>query len=102
MAERPTVAVKYCGGCNPTYDRVELVSRLRDEFPLYNFVSEAREDEPANAPSADYALAVCGCVCRCADYEWLDGKRGRMVIWRSSDLDKALKALRRTEGEVER
>lgn len=28
-----TVAVKYCGGCNPRYERTELAERLRADFP---------------------------------------------------------------------
>lgn len=40
-----TVAVKYCGGCNPRYERTELAERLRADFPGVRIV---RAEEPAD------------------------------------------------------
>lgn len=47
-----TVAVKYCGGCNPRYERTELAERLRADFPGVRIV---RAEEPA-----DVAAIICG------------------------------------------
>ena len=68
MDERPTVGVKYCGGCNPRYDRVALVQQLAAAFPRLSF-SHARPEEPG-----DILLVVCGCSARCADLTGLEGR----------------------------
>lgn len=53
-------AVKYCGGCNPRFDRVELVLRL--EAALGQSLQPARLGEPY-----DELYVICGCSARCAD-----------------------------------
>lgn len=56
------IVVKYCGGCNPLYDRVDLVRRIRERFPdSMRFVSQGEvEDE------RDAVLVVHGCHVQCA------------------------------------
>ena len=65
-----TIAVKYCGGCNPYFDRVELVSKL---------LSGVAKLEPVslNGSAADFALTVSGCSRQCAstvDIQNISGK----------------------------
>ena len=54
------VGIKYCGGCNPTYERVERVQRL--EAAVGSRISLLRHDEP----QLDAILVVCGCPKACA------------------------------------
>ncbi|WP_077611246.1 hypothetical protein [Clostridium sp. Marseille-P2415] len=54
------IGIKYCGGCNPVYDRVRRVRRFIEENSLYEYVGIS-----ANQP-CDYWLVVCGCIRRCA------------------------------------
>lgn len=60
-------AVKYCGGCNPRYDRSAEVRRM-----------EARlgEQLPAAQPGKYYdeVYVICGCPARCADVSPLSAK----------------------------
>ena len=65
------VGVKYCGGCNPRYDRVELVRCLMEERPEDCF-------EMAR-PGVEYdqLLVVCGCQVQCADIQDLMGRTVR-------------------------
>ncbi|MEJ2283883.1 MAG: hypothetical protein P8X85_09840 [Desulfobacterales bacterium] len=62
------VGIKYCGGCNPYYDRVALVkqieSRLRGKV---EFVSP-------DGDHVDLVLAVEGCQTACADLSSFQGK----------------------------
>ena len=51
------VLVRYCGGCNPRYDRVGAVETLRRRFPQVDFVTEH--------PSPAATLLVCGCAVQC-------------------------------------
>lgn len=58
---KKVVHVKYCGGCNPHYDRVAFVNALRDRY------RGRIELEPAahHQSDAKVLIAVCGCRCKC-------------------------------------
>lgn len=60
MPDNCVVGVRYCGGCNPRYDRVSLVRSLEECFPEMAFEPFRRE--------GDYlaVLVVCGCPVHCA------------------------------------
>lgn len=61
-------AVKYCGGCNPRYDRAALVKALEDR--LGQTLSLA-------GPGCRYdeVFVVCGCPARCADVSELSAEQ---------------------------
>ena len=55
------VGIKYCGGCNPGYDRVALVEQIRCALNgKVEFVS-------AQSEGVVLILAVQGCATACAD-----------------------------------
>ena len=66
MSDRPVIGVRYCGGCNPRYNRTAAVEQLRAVFPDVVFCPAARGQA--------LVLVVCGCSVRCADVSDLDGK----------------------------
>lgn len=82
------VGVKYCGGCNPRYDRVAEINRLRAEFPDAAFVSAS-----GNA-DCDIVLVVCGCPAACADTTGLRAKDEMLTLWQLADVEKARQKLR--------
>lgn len=82
-ADRPVVGVRYCGGCNPRYDRVAAVERLRARFPNLKFC-------PA-APGQDLILVVCGCTAQCAGTSDLDGEL--LFLCRPEDFQAAARRL---------
>lgn len=53
------IGVRYCGGCNPTYDRVAVVKRLQKLLPEYTFTA-AQPGTPYDA-----VLVVSGCPTAC-------------------------------------
>jgi len=55
------VAIKYCGGCNPGYDRVALANYVKKS--LHGRV----EFVPRDSDAVDLVLAVEGCKTCCAD-----------------------------------
>jgi len=62
------IGIKYCGGCNPYYDRVALVKRIEHCLQgKVEFVSAANDD-------VDLVLAVEGCNTACADLSPFNGK----------------------------
>ena len=56
-----TIGVKFCGGCNPMYDRGKLYDRIRSEYAEHDF-------ETAD-PAKEYEslLVICGCERACPD-----------------------------------
>ncbi len=82
-----TVGVKYCGGCNPRYDRVALVEELAAAVPAARFVP-ARAGEPCGA-----LLVVCGCAAACASTAGLEAPLGRVTVRGREDLPRAVQAL---------
>jgi hypothetical protein len=62
------IGVKYCGGCNPDYDRVASVLDLAEELKdVVEFVSVSND-------TVDFFLVVQGCRTACADLGPLKGK----------------------------
>ena len=77
------VGIKYCGGCNPYYDRVALVKQIESRLQgKVEFVSTENG-------YVDVILAVEGCKTACADLSSLQGKTIH-VISRKEDVDKFL------------
>ncbi len=75
------IGIKYCGGCNPGYDRVALVKqieeRLRGEV---EFVSP-------ESKGVALVLAVEGCGTACADLSAFQG----LEIWKITNIEDAEK-----------
>ncbi|MBI5247972.1 MAG: hypothetical protein HY912_00625 [Desulfomonile tiedjei] len=57
------MAVKYCGGCDPIYDRVELVQRIKSE------AGESIEWLTLDEQGYEAILVVCGCLKACPEDE---------------------------------
>ena len=80
------VGIKYCGGCNPYYDRVALVKRIERRLQGHvEFVSAANDD-------VDLVIAVEGCNTACADLSSFDGKKIRIITQRQ-DADSFIREI---------
>jgi hypothetical protein len=68
------IGIKYCGGCNPLYDRVATVKKLEQKLRgKAVFVSTDRKE-------VDLILAVQGCDRACADLSHFKGTPIQMVL----------------------
>ena len=67
------VGIKYCGGCDPNYERRTIVQRARRDWPEALF-------EPYD-PAAEYdlVLVVCGCLEECFSFSCENSRRG--AVW---------------------
>ena len=63
------IAIKYCGGCNPAFDRVEAVAGMLDRLV------DVAEVVPMDDERVDMLVAVEGCATACADLSGFKGKR---------------------------
>lgn len=61
-------AVKYCGGCNPRYDRVAFVRQLEKKLGV-----------PLTSAEAGIVYGelyvICGCSARCAEIDRFQAER---------------------------
>lgn len=80
------VQVKYCGGCNPRYDRVNFLQRLMKAFPDIEFRTGAADQVMAS-------LVICGCDTACAETAGCIGSSGRIVVWKESAFDTVCSSL---------
>ncbi|MBU1183823.1 MAG: hypothetical protein KJ663_01430 [Proteobacteria bacterium] len=71
------LGIRYCGGCNPAYDRIKLVEQIREKLQV------ALGEEVSLAlpgAQADTTLVVCGCPACCADGEGVNKSAGSCHI----------------------
>jgi hypothetical protein len=79
------VAIKYCGGCNPDYDRVALADFVKNSLHgRVEFVSLDSDD-------MDLVLAIEGCKICCADLSAFRDKPVKFIS-RIEDAGKFLQA----------
>ena len=83
------IGIKYCGGCNPRYDRVAAVKELHPEWKI----------EPAGEGGQEYILVVCGCTAVCAGHAHLKAAKHKFVINSREQFDAACEAIKK-ENEV--
>ena len=85
------VRVKYCGGCNPRFDRRAVAERLKAGLLQAEFV------EMGDAEGAfEYVVVICGCPAACASHEDLRGLYGKSVIssiQESGELEQVLQSI---------
>ena len=73
MGETVRVGLKYCGGCNPEYDRVALVGHIEKSLQgRVEFVTPESE-------GVGLILAVEGCSTACADLSAFQGMEVRII-----------------------
>ena len=81
------IGVKYCGGCNPGYDRVALVRHIEESL--------RGEVEFASPESEEVALVLVveGCSTACADVSAFQGLEIRKIT-SIEDAEKFMKEMR--------
>lgn len=69
-----TIGIKYCGGCNPNYERGDIVARAKAEYPDVCF-------EPYD-PLESYTLVliICGCLKECFTFHFQNSANGHIFI----------------------
>ena len=88
---RLKIGIKYCGGCNPGYDRVALVKQIEKSLQgKVEFVSPESQD-------VALILAVQGCSTACADLSAFQGMEIR-TITNIEGAEKLIKEIRKQLG----
>jgi hypothetical protein len=87
------VGLKYCGGCDPEYDRVALAEDIaRKLHDRIDFVSPESKD-------MDLILAVQGCSTACADLSPFVGLKIYSVT-NAQDADRFIAMIKAGQGDL--
>ena len=73
--------VKFCGGCNPRYDRGAAYRQIKEDLSDIDFV-HAEEGEPV-----DNLLVIGGCTACCASYDQYDVKGNVFKMWDKDHIE---------------
>lgn len=85
------IGVKYCGGCNPRYNRKNFVELLK-ETTGQKFEAADRSKE------YDMLLVLCGCSSSCADISRYKVKNGHIIMVKSdADFEAVVNAIKGCE-----
>ncbi|RII33993.1 hypothetical protein D2A34_12465 [Clostridium chromiireducens] len=58
------IGIRYCGGCNASYDRKDFVTKLIKNLDSIHNFEIAKENK-----EYDYLILVCGCFNCCVSHE---------------------------------
>jgi len=81
------VGLKYCGGCNPEYDRVAILDHIKQS--LQDKIEIVRPE----SEDVDLILSVNGCSTACADLKPFEGLEIH-TISSIEDSNKFIKAIK--------
>ena len=81
------MGIKYCGGCNPRYDRVEMGKRF------VRMLDQSVEWVSPDDPGAEMILVIVGCDTACVDLIRFQG-RYLMVVKNEESGNSLLRRIR--------
>jgi 4-hydroxybutyrate CoA-transferase len=84
------IGIKYCGGCNPRYDRKKFIEEVQKALGE-NFIFEITREGNAY----DFLLIVGGCTNCCANFKNIQTKKGVFCIKSHHDYEKVIEAIKK-------
>lgn len=81
------IGIKYCGGCNPRYNRQKAFRTLRDNLRgrfQFEFVKN-------DGNLYDIIVIIAGCSSNCVDYNLLNGK----ILYQVTSQDEVWEVLQK-------
>ena len=77
--------IKFCGGCNPRYDRPWAAGKLKSHFD-----GKIRFEYAVDGETYDLLVIIGGCSNCCASYEQYVTKGGVIKIWDEARVESAV------------
>jgi hypothetical protein len=84
LKTKKKVGIKYCGGCNPAYERVEMIHRV--QFRINDRFLFLHHEEP----DIDALVLVSGCHRACAGKDLNPTKITFFSVTGESDFDRLI------------
>ena len=82
------IGIKFCGGCNPKYDRKYAESILREHISKEHTI-----DYVSDYQSYDYVFIINGCQAQCASSENFHVEKNIYSIYSLKSLDDLIQKL---------
>lgn len=70
------IGIKYCGGCNASYDRTRALEQIKKAFAKSEVLFENVEEKKLY----NYVIVLNGCLSQCADISKIQSKNGFFSI----------------------
>ncbi len=86
------VGVRFCGGCNPRFERGEAYKEIKSRLENVDF--QLAEE----GAYYDTILVIGGCSACCASYEQFDYKYEEVKMWDSSHIEEVVEKLKHIEN----
>lgn len=81
--------IKFCGGCNPKYDRVQMLAELK------KFFDNNIEFENANSETQyDGLIVISGCHNACPDYGYIKANTDPIIVTDEMSYEEVLSVLK--------
>jgi 3-hydroxyacyl-[acyl-carrier-protein] dehydratase len=95
------VGVRYCGGCNPYYDRRAAYEKISDDVTSFaeRNKEEIRFETAEEGVLYDAFLVVSGCANRCASIGQYASKAAPIYLWNESGIADVSAQLKTMIGE---
>ena len=87
--------VKFCGGCNPKYERGLALADLKSRFTGVADFNNAEENTVY-----DLLLVIGGCTNCCASYKEYIALNGVIKMWDKSCIEEVFEGIERILGEA--
>lgn len=84
--------VKFCGGCNPRYDRGKALTALKEYFHEKVDLVNAEE-----GVEYDFLLVIGGCTNCCASYCQYQVKNETILMWSEDHLENTINKIEKME-----
>ncbi len=88
MKTRRKIGIKYCGGCNPGYERVEMIERV--QFRFNNRFLFLRHGDP----DIDVLVLMSGCHRACASKDLNPAEIPNCSVTGENDFDNLINWLK--------
>ena len=80
--------VKFCGGCNPTFERGQVFKKIKEETSKHIFLESVKEDE-----IYDGLLVICGCNNCCVDIDDIQTKTEPIIMGSDNQYEEVVRKL---------
>jgi hypothetical protein len=90
------IAVKFCGGCNPGYNRRVAYDTIRDEVMTRAERDGCHEVDFEKAEEGvlyDVLLVINGCANRCAAIAEFRSKTPPVYVWNENEIENAIDSI---------
>ncbi len=83
------IGIRFCGGCNPRYDRGKVAGELMKAFEGKVDFGIAEEGIPY-----DHLVVIGGCTNCCAGYDQFDNRGEVLKIWEPDHFEKTVSIIK--------